>query len=80
MVRDVEAPVEQRPPAGAGHGKLVDRGVGVALGLQRRVGDGVASGETNCNVHNKEFSLQRLIESNHVPRLFSFCYCDALIL
>ena len=43
MVRDVEAPIEQRPPAGAGHGQLVDRGVSVALSLQCRVGDRVAS-------------------------------------
>ena len=43
MVRDVEAPIEQRPPAGAGHGQLVDRGVSVALSLQCRVGNGVAS-------------------------------------
>ena len=43
MVRDVEATIEQRPPAGAGHGQLVDRGVSVALSLQCRVGDGVAS-------------------------------------
>ena len=43
MVRDVEAPIEQRPPAGASHGQLVDRGVSVALSLQCRVGDGVAS-------------------------------------
>ena len=43
MVRDVEAPVEQRPPAGARHGQLVDGGVGVTLGLQRRLGDRVTS-------------------------------------
>ena len=43
MVRDLEAPIEQRPPAGAGHGQLVDRGVSVALSLQCRVGNGVAS-------------------------------------
>ena len=46
MVRDVEAPVEERPPAGASHGQLVDGGVGIALSLQRRVGDRVTSGKT----------------------------------
>ena len=34
MVRNVEAPVEQRPPAGARHGQLVDGGVGVTLRVQ----------------------------------------------
>ena len=39
LLHDVQGPVEERPPAGAGHGKLVDGGIGVTLGLQLRLGD-----------------------------------------
>ena len=34
LLHDVQRPVEERPPAGAGHGELVDGGVRVTLGLQ----------------------------------------------
>ena len=33
LLRDVQRPVEERPPAVAGHGKFVDGGVCVTLGL-----------------------------------------------
>ena len=34
LVHDVQGAVEERPPAGAGHGKFVDGGVGVTLSVQ----------------------------------------------
>ena len=39
LVHDVQRPVEERPPAGAGHGELVDGGVGVTLSLQLGLGE-----------------------------------------
>ena len=45
LLHDVQGTVEERPPAGAGHGKLVDGGIGVALGLQLRLGDAATPGE-----------------------------------
>ena len=52
VVGDVEAPVEQGPPAGPRHGQLVDGGVGVTLGLEGRVRDRVASGKTKMIKHD----------------------------
>ena len=45
LLTDVQRPVEERPPAGAGHGQLVDGGVGVALSLQLGLGDAASPRE-----------------------------------
>ena len=74
MVRDVEAPIEQRPPAGAGHGQLVDRGVSVALSLQCRVGDGVASViNNNHNIHYLENQKKEAQRDNARKQLVLRC-------